>query len=142
MGAVDPTYPLLPAATLLSAVMVALVLLTSVVRQNWNLGVIFLCSWLFIETLVNSVNFILWSDNGYIKLFVYCDIGVLHLPVPALSYQVLTCHPTVSHLQIFTFIVKPACTLIITRQLYKITSMHAVHSTDSQQVRLTRLTRD
>ena len=75
MGAVDPTYPLLPAATLLSAGMVALVLLTSFVRQNWNLGVIFLCSWLFIESVVNSVNFILWSDNGDIKLFVYCDIG-------------------------------------------------------------------
>ena len=76
MAAVDPTYPLRPIASLLSAVMMVLVLLTSFVRQSWNLGVTFLCFWLFFECLTAAINTIVWSDNSDIKFYVYCDIGV------------------------------------------------------------------
>ena len=73
---VDPTYPLCPIACFLSAAMLLLVLLTSFVRQSWNLGVAFLCFWLFWDDLTLGINAIIWSDNADIKLYVYCDIGL------------------------------------------------------------------
>ena len=77
MGAADPTYPLYPIASLLAAAMLALVLLTSFIRRSWNLGVAFLCFWLFWENLAFGVDAIIWSDNADVKLYVYCDIGKL-----------------------------------------------------------------
>ena len=74
MPAVDPTYPLYSIACVLSAAMLLHVAFTSFVRQSWNLGVAFLCFWLFFENLANGVNSIIWADNADIKLFVYCDI--------------------------------------------------------------------
>ena len=74
-AAADPTYPLYPIASIVAAVMLLLVLLTSFIRQSWNLGVAFLCFWLFFETLIAGINAIVWSDNADIKLYVYCDIG-------------------------------------------------------------------
>ncbi|VDB95776.1 unnamed protein product [Peniophora sp. CBMAI 1063] len=106
MAAVDPTYPLYPIACLLASVTLLLVLLNSFIRQSWNLGVAFLCFWLFFENLTNGISPILWSDNALIKLYVYCDI--------------------VSHLQEITSVVKPMATLIITRRLYLITNLRSV----------------
>ena len=74
-AAVDPTYPLYPVACILAAAMLILVLLTNLVRQSWNLGVAFLCFWLFWDDLTLGINAIIWSDNADIKLYVYCDIG-------------------------------------------------------------------
>ncbi|VDB95515.1 unnamed protein product [Peniophora sp. CBMAI 1063] len=106
MAAADPTYPLYPIACFSASAMLLLVLLTSFIRQTWNLGVAFLCFWLFFENLAGGVDAILWSDNADIKLYVYCDI--------------------VSHLGIITSIAKPMATLIITRRLYLITSLRSV----------------
>ncbi|VDB92185.1 unnamed protein product [Peniophora sp. CBMAI 1063] len=106
MAAADPTYPFYPVACLLSSAMLLLVLLTSFVRQSWNLGVVFLCFWLFFETLTLGINAIIWSHNADVKLYVYCDI--------------------VSHLQIITSVVKPMATLIIARRLYLITSLRSI----------------
>ena len=75
MAAADPTYPLLAVAHCSAAVMMVLVLLTSFVRHNWNLGLTFLCFWLFIESIADGVGCILWPDNADIKHYVYCDIG-------------------------------------------------------------------
>ncbi|KZV65945.1 STE3-domain-containing protein [Peniophora sp. CONT] len=110
MAAVDPSYPLYPIACILSAAMLLLVLLTSFIRQSWNLGVAFLCFWLFFENSSSGINAIVWSDNADIRLYVYCDI--------------------VSHLQIIAAIVKPMATLIITRRLYSITSLQSVDRLD------------
>ena len=55
--------------------MLLLVLLTSFVRQHWNFGVMSLCFWLLLENLLNAISAIIWSDNGDIKLYAYCDIG-------------------------------------------------------------------
>ena len=74
MAAVDPTYPLYSLACLLASIGVLFVLLTSFVRQNWNLGVTFLCFWLCIENLSNGIDAVIWSDNADVKLYVYCDI--------------------------------------------------------------------
>ncbi|KZV69629.1 fungal pheromone STE3G-protein-coupled receptor, partial [Peniophora sp. CONT] len=103
---VDPTYPLLPVAYCLSLAMLLLVLLTGFVRQNWNLGVAFLCFWLLIETLIGAINTIVWSDNAEVKLYVYCDI--------------------VTHVQMAASIVKPVATLIITRRLFIIANLQSV----------------
>ncbi|VDC05732.1 unnamed protein product [Peniophora sp. CBMAI 1063] len=100
MGAADPTYPLFPVASIIASLLLLLVLLSSFVRQHWNLGVVFLCFWLFFENLTNSINAIIWSDNFDVRLYVYCDI--------------------VSHLQMIAFVAKPMSTLLITRRLYLI----------------------
>ncbi|VDB95518.1 unnamed protein product [Peniophora sp. CBMAI 1063] len=106
MAAADPTYPLYPIACILAAAMLLLVLLTSFIRQSWNLGVAFLCFWLFWENLTLGINAVIWSDNADIKLYVYCDV--------------------VSHMQEIAAAVKPMATLIITRRLYLITSLRSV----------------
>ncbi|KZV71045.1 STE3-domain-containing protein [Peniophora sp. CONT] len=87
--------------------MLFLVMLTSFIRHNWNLGVIFLCFWLFIDCLTYGINFIIWSDNADVKLLVYCDI--------------------VSHVQVIAFTVKSMATLIITRRLYIIADLQSVN---------------
>ncbi|KZV72026.1 fungal pheromone STE3G-protein-coupled receptor [Peniophora sp. CONT] len=106
MGAVDPTYPLYPIVAIISAVLLLLVFLSSFVRQSWNLGVTFLCFWLFFENLTAAVNAIVWSDNADIKLYIYCDI--------------------VSHLQLIAYVVKPMSTLLIMRRLYLIANLRSV----------------
>ena len=80
MAAVDPTYPLYSIICVLSSVSLLFVLLTSVIRHKWNLGVTFLCFWLFFENLTYAVNAVLWSDNVDVKHYVYCDIGPLPNP--------------------------------------------------------------
>lgn len=80
MGAVDPSYPLLPVVYFLSSLMTIVVLVTGVVRQSWNLGVTFLCFWLSVEGLVDEANFIIWSSGSEVKHHVYCDIGSCNLP--------------------------------------------------------------
>ncbi|KZV67685.1 STE3-domain-containing protein [Peniophora sp. CONT] len=99
---VDPSYPLYPIACVFAATGLFLVLLTSFVRSRWNLGVSFLCFWLFLENLTFAVNSVVWADNGDIKHPVYCDLA--------------------SHLQTICYVVKPAATLIMTRRLYLIAS--------------------
>ncbi|VDB95449.1 unnamed protein product [Peniophora sp. CBMAI 1063] len=86
--------------------MLLLVLLTSFLRQSWNLGVAFSRFWLFFENLTGGINSVIWSDNADIKLYVYCDI--------------------VTHVQLLTSVVKAMATLIITRRLYLITSLRSV----------------
>ncbi|VDC07897.1 unnamed protein product [Peniophora sp. CBMAI 1063] len=90
--------------------MLLLVLLSSFTRHNWNLGVTFLCFWLFVESVADGVGCILWSNNADIKHYVYCDI--------------------VTHLQEITFVVKPMATLIITRRLYLIASLQSLYLPD------------
>ncbi|KZV67690.1 STE3-domain-containing protein [Peniophora sp. CONT] len=99
---VDPSYPLYPIACVFAATGLFLVLLTSLVSSRWNLGVSFLCFWLFLENLTFAVDSVIWADNADIKYSVYCDIA--------------------SRLQTICYIVKPAATLIMTRRLYMIAS--------------------
>ncbi|KZV65146.1 fungal pheromone STE3G-protein-coupled receptor [Peniophora sp. CONT] len=115
LGAVDPTYPLFPLVLIVSSAMLLLVLLTSFVRQSWNLGVAFLCFWLLLENVVDAANAIIWSDNADIRLYVYCDIGELVIAVKVDSPY-------------------PMATLIITRQLHLIASLQSV-DLDRQQRR-------
>ena len=75
MTAFDPTYPLYPVFSFFAAALQLIILFTSIVRQNRSLGVGFLCFWLFVANIINAVNAIIWSDNGELKLYVWCDIG-------------------------------------------------------------------
>ena len=132
MGAADPTYPLYPVASILAATLLLLVLLTGLIRQNWNLGVTFLCLWLFLENLTNGVGAIVWSDNAKVKFYVYCDIGALD----SLSLLYLLAYSSpVSHLKVVTYIAKPMATLVITRRLYMIASLQSVDLFSDASVR-------
>ncbi|VDC05731.1 unnamed protein product [Peniophora sp. CBMAI 1063] len=110
MGAADPTFPLYPIACIIASMLLLTVLFSSFVRQSWNLGVAFLCFWLFFENLTFAINAIIWSDNADIKLYVYCDI--------------------VSHMQMLTSVVKPMSSLLIMRRLYLISSLQSVYLPD------------
>ena len=123
--AVDPTYPLYPVCAVLAAVMLLLVLLTSFIRQNWNLGIAFLCFWLFLDNITLAVNAVIWSDNYEVKLIVYCDIGELVHRFSSSSTHSCTC-TAVSHLQLLCYIVRPITTLLVTRRLYLIARLQSV----------------
>ncbi|KAI0027408.1 pheromone A receptor-domain-containing protein [Vararia minispora EC-137] len=97
--AADPTYPLIPLADFVCSASLLLLLTTNFIRQSWNLGVTFLTFWVFWEVLTDGVNAIMWANNADVKHYVYCDI--------------------VSRLQLVSAIVKPTCSFIITRRLYK-----------------------
>ncbi|KZV72023.1 hypothetical protein PENSPDRAFT_684048 [Peniophora sp. CONT] len=107
MAVVDPTYPAFPVVSLLAASLLLVILLSSFVRQSWNLGVAFLCFWLFFENLTFAINAVIWSDNADVKLYIYCDIAS-------------------THLQMICVVVKPMSTLIIMRRLYLIASLRSV----------------
>ena len=76
LGAADPTYPFYALFCASASAGVFLALLTSFIRQRWNLGVALLCFWLFVENVVDTINSVVWSDNADVKLYIYCDIGV------------------------------------------------------------------
>ena len=70
-----------------------------------------------------------------IKLKVWCDIGELRCS--KLSVTFTDTGILVSHVQIFAYIVKPACTLVITRRLSKIASQRSVQGYSQWQVSIT-----
>ena len=73
----DPTFPLLPIANLLCATGLLALLIVNYVRRSeaYNLAVNILSFSLFLETLFDGINMIVWADNADIKAVVYCDIG-------------------------------------------------------------------
>ncbi|VDC02673.1 unnamed protein product [Peniophora sp. CBMAI 1063] len=113
MGAVDPTYPLLPTVNIISCVLLLLVLISSAVRRNWNFGVTSLCFWLFLENLGYAINHIVWSDNFEVRLYVYCDIF--------------------THLELICAVVKPMATLIISRRLHAISCLRSIDQSDNKR---------
>ena len=118
MAAVDPTYPLLPIASVLASFMLLLVLLNASIRQQWNFGVALLCFWLLLQNTTGAANAIIWSDNANVRLLVYCDVGAYYKPPTSLSSH--STYPLVSRLQVLMIVLKPMATLIVTRRLYLI----------------------
>ncbi|KAI0309274.1 pheromone A receptor-domain-containing protein [Amylostereum chailletii] len=102
----DPTYPLVPIANLLSAFLVLLALLSNGVRQSWNTGVTMFGFWIFVVAVCIGVNTIVWSDNTNNSAPVWCDIS--------------------SHLEVASNVGIPASSLVITHRLYKIIQRQAV----------------
>ncbi|KAI0036396.1 pheromone A receptor-domain-containing protein [Vararia minispora EC-137] len=66
--AVDLTYPLLPIFCVIDAALMLLVLMTHFIRQSWNLGVSFLCFWLFWDLLTCGIDAVVWADNADLKM--------------------------------------------------------------------------
>ncbi|KAI0029061.1 pheromone A receptor-domain-containing protein [Vararia minispora EC-137] len=102
----DPSYPFYTVIAIITAALLLLLLTANLARRSWNPGVSFLCFWLFWELLFGGIDAVIWRDNMDLKLPIYCDI--------------------VSHVEVFAAVVKPACTLIIARRLYKVTSLRSV----------------
>lgn len=125
MEMADPSYPLYPIACILASLMLILVLMTNLVRQKWNLGVAFLCFWLFFDNLTSAIDTIIWSNNADLKLYVYCDIGMSVYVPQSHIIDYLFAIP-VSHLGQFTSVATPMATLIITRRLYLIARLQSV----------------
>ncbi|KZV64284.1 STE3-domain-containing protein [Peniophora sp. CONT] len=114
MTATDPTYPFLPVMCILASVLLLSMLLNGLIRQNWNIGVAFLCFWLLVDNIIYAVNTIAWSDNYTIKFYVYCDIA--------------------THLQCISSVAKPMATFLIARRLFIIVSLRSVEP-DSKKAR-------
>ncbi|KAI0314639.1 GPCR fungal pheromone mating factor [Amylostereum chailletii] len=102
----DPTYPLVPVANLLSAFLVFMSLLARSMRQSWNAGVWMLGLWLFVQVLTVGVDTIAWSDNLEDLAPIWCDI--------------------VSHLEVGWRVGIPACSLLTTRRLFRIIRLTTV----------------
>ena len=134
MAAADPSYPLFPIASFVAAVMLLFVMTLSLIRQRYNLGVAFLCFWLFWDNLFGAVNAIIWSDNGDIRLYVYCDIGqsvVLHFS----RLTNLKLYTTVTHVNLISYVVRPMATLIIARRLHMIATYQSIELPSKAAVR-------
>ncbi|KZV68007.1 hypothetical protein PENSPDRAFT_754436 [Peniophora sp. CONT] len=116
---VDPTFPLFPMVCIMGAVMMVLTLSTSLVRQRWNLGVTFLCFWLMLELAMGSASLIIWSDNGDIKYYAFCDIF--------------------TRVQMLSSIVKPVATFLISRRLYLIINLRSMAMPSPRERRLDML---
>lgn len=118
----DPTYPLVPIANFIACALVVIPLIHLVTR-SWNTGVYVFALWTFLSSLSYAVNTIVWADDDTDRAPVWCDI--CKRAVQMLEYRRrLTCRLIkASHLQILVNIGRPACSLIITRRLYKITRL-------------------
>ncbi|KZV72455.1 hypothetical protein PENSPDRAFT_750905 [Peniophora sp. CONT] len=86
--ATDPTYPLYPVLSILSAALSLLILVGGLFRPsgNLNLGVGFLCFWLVLENFANGISAIIWFESADVKFHVYCDIvSRIHLVCPTIN---------------------------------------------------------
>lgn len=70
----DPTYPLVPVANIISLVLVLVTFLVNV-RESRLVGVWMYVLWVGVMALIHSVNFIVWSDNANDVAPVWCDIS-------------------------------------------------------------------
>ncbi|KAI0311319.1 GPCR fungal pheromone mating factor [Amylostereum chailletii] len=102
----DPTYPLVPMVNIIAAFLVMLSLLSRSIPQAWNAGILMLGCWLFAYSIVIGVDTIQWADNANNPAPIWCDIAI--------------------HIQVGANVGVPACSLILTRRLYKIISRRTV----------------
>ncbi|KAI0316301.1 pheromone A receptor-domain-containing protein [Amylostereum chailletii] len=93
----DPTYPLVPIVSIFAAFLILFTVVTAL-RRSRNTGALVLCMWLFLECTIQGVEAIIWADNVNDKAPVWCDIS--------------------THLLLAALVGVPACSLVITRQLY------------------------
>ncbi|KAI0031635.1 GPCR fungal pheromone mating factor [Vararia minispora EC-137] len=114
--AADPSYPLLPVASIACSALLLLVLISRTILQSWNLGVTILSFFLFLHTLIVGIDTIVWSDDYEVKHVLYCDIT--------------------TRVKMFATLVRPACSLLITRRLSKIVSARSVTSASEREKRV------
>ncbi|KZV62046.1 hypothetical protein PENSPDRAFT_759012 [Peniophora sp. CONT] len=108
-----PGYPAIPVTAFISSTLLLLVLVSSIERRSWNFGLTMLCFCVFIENFFGAIETIIWKDDAEIKLYTFCDF--------------------ISRWQMFTSVVKPASTLVITRSLHRIACMRSLMQTERQR---------
>lgn len=116
----DPSYPLVPTANF-AACALAIMPLFYMVKRSWNTGVYAFVLWLFLSSFSFAVNTIIWSSDVEDKAPVWCDICKFAICCRCITK--LKSSLTASHIQLLASIGGPACSLIITRRLYKITRL-------------------
>jgi len=108
----DPAYPLYPILCFICATLLTFILWLRLKRGRLNFGICTLCLCVILHCIIYGVGAIVWARDADIKAVVWCDI--------------------VTHVQMFITVSKPACSLIITRDLYL-----AVNTYDSSFVNTT-----
>ncbi|VDC06354.1 unnamed protein product [Peniophora sp. CBMAI 1063] len=132
----DPTYPLVPIASIVAAVLVLLTLITSGVRGAYNRGVVMFEGWVLVGLIITAVQTIVWRDTSHIIAPVFCDIcesivflahhnSLLSIMTSLHDYDRGTnadpgCCLSASHLAIGLTVGIPACSFVITRRLWLI----------------------
>lgn len=70
----DPTYPLAPIADFIACGL-TIIPLFHMATQTWNTGVYIYALWLFLISLSDAINRIIWSNNVKDVAPVLCDIS-------------------------------------------------------------------
>ena len=79
---IDPTYPLVPIASIFAAVLVLLTFITSGVRGAYNRGVVMFEGWVLVGLLITAVQTIVWRNTYDIIAPVFCDIcALVQIPI-------------------------------------------------------------
>lgn len=116
----DPTYPLVPIANFLACVLVVIPLAHMLTRP-WNTGVYFFALWTLLSSLSTAINTLVWSNNVKDRAPIWCDICKSPIYFSSLSPTEIWLEA--SHIDILVNTGIPACSLSITRRLYKITTL-------------------
>ncbi|KZV65612.1 STE3-domain-containing protein [Peniophora sp. CONT] len=115
MQSQTPTYPLVPTANFIACFLTLSVLLTSPLRQAFNRGVCLLSAWVSVMALVTGIQAVIWRKSADTTLLPgFCDISI--------------------RLQIGSVSAETACTLIITRYLFRVVQ-HPLRPIDQQERR-------
>lgn len=116
----DPTYPLVPIANFLACVLVVIPLAHMLTRP-WNTGVYFFALWTLLSSLSTAINTLVWSNDVKDRAPIWCDICKSPIYFSSLSPTEIWLEA--SHIDILVNTGIPACSLSITRRLYKITTI-------------------
>lgn len=115
----DPTYPLVPIANLVTCLL-ALLPLSTFTRRSLNVAIIAFSLWVAVASLITAVDTLAWSNNSTMKLVAWCDISGS------------ACHASNSHtdsgrqalhIASASSVSIPACSFAITWKLFKITHL-------------------
>ena len=71
----DTTYPLIPAANILAAILVSLTLIASGLRGPYNRGVVMFEGWVLVSLVRIAIQTIIWHGSDELRAPVFCDIG-------------------------------------------------------------------
>ncbi len=122
-------YPLTPIGSLIGFVLSVLPLVSRLRFQPWNTGIWMYAFWIGIMNFTNFVNTIIWHNNVDIVVPVWCDIGKSEIVIlKAIAHYA----PPVSKLQLGAGVGVPACSLVLSLHLFKITRMRAVVLVDEK----------
>lgn len=117
----NPTYPLVPIANFIGCTIVSISLLNMATR-TCNTGVYIFSFWVFLLNLSCVVNTIIWANDAKDTAPVWCDLCTFVLAL-TVSQTAECTFLKASHIGILAGTGIPACSLITTRRLYKITRL-------------------